>query len=100
MVAQPSTAKTAATDSTSALDHQSPAPELDAPRFAAQLDALTRARIVEALEKTGGNQTAAAKLLGTARGTLIAQLDAHQLPRPRKRSPRAPSSEAGGKRRR
>jgi two-component system, NtrC family, response regulator AtoC len=62
------------------------AAELDPERFAAQLAALERARIVDALDKTGGNQTEAAKLLGMARRTLIARLDVLQLPRPRKRS--------------
>lgn len=43
-----------------------------------------RARIVQALEQAGGNQTEAAKLLGISRRTLIKRLDAYQLPRPRK----------------
>jgi transcriptional regulator with PAS, ATPase and Fis domain len=63
------------------------AAQLDPERFAAQLAGLERERIVNALDKTGGNQTEAAKLLGMARRTLISRLDALQLPRPRKRSP-------------
>jgi transcriptional regulator with PAS, ATPase and Fis domain len=43
-----------------------------------------RARIVAALEKCGGNQTRAAKLLGISRTTLVQRLDAFQLPRPKK----------------
>jgi len=46
---------------------------------------LERKRIVEALEKCGGNQTAAAELLGMSRRTLVSRLSQYQLPRPRKR---------------
>jgi DNA-binding NtrC family response regulator len=60
--------------------------ELDPARFAAQIAALDRARIIDALDRTGGNQTEAAKLLGVARRTLISRLEALKLPRPRKRS--------------
>jgi transcriptional regulator with PAS, ATPase and Fis domain len=45
-----------------------------------------RQRIVSALEKCGGNQTHAAKLLGVSRRTLITWMEQHDLPRPRKRS--------------
>ena len=44
-----------------------------------------RARIVNALETCVGNQTRAARLLGIARGTLIARMDKYNLPRPRKK---------------
>jgi DNA-binding NtrC family response regulator len=44
-----------------------------------------RQRIVAALEACGGNQTHAARLLGIARGTLVARLAEYNLPRPRKR---------------
>jgi DNA-binding protein Fis len=58
---------------------------VDRVRFNAQLEALQRARIVEALNQCGGNQTQAAKLLGVARRTLVAQLVAFGIPRPRTR---------------
>ena len=41
-------------------------------------------RIMEALEKSGGNQTRAAKLLGIARRTLTNRLNEYNLPRPKK----------------
>jgi DNA-binding NtrC family response regulator len=44
-----------------------------------------RARIIDALEKCGGNQSHAAKLLGISRGTLIKRIEELGLPRPRKR---------------
>ena len=46
---------------------------------------LERRRVVEALEKSNGNQTRAAELLGISRRSLIEKLDAFGLPRPRKR---------------
>ena len=46
---------------------------------------LERRRVVEALEKSNGNQTRAAELLGISRRSLIEKLDAFNLPRPRKR---------------
>jgi two-component system, NtrC family, response regulator AtoC len=45
-----------------------------------------RARIVAALARTQGNQTAAAKLLGVSRRTLCNKLSAHEITRPRARS--------------
>jgi DNA-binding NtrC family response regulator len=50
------------------------------------MEILERRRIVEALEKCGGNQTAAAELLGMSRRTLVSRLSTYDLPRPRKRS--------------
>jgi two-component system, NtrC family, response regulator AtoC len=50
-----------------------------------ELGALERERILTALAQCEGNQSRAAKLLGISRRTLITRLDAHQLPRPRKR---------------
>jgi two-component system response regulator AtoC len=44
-----------------------------------------RDRIRMALDECGGNQTHAARLLGISRGTLIARIQQHELPRPRKR---------------
>jgi two-component system, NtrC family, response regulator AtoC len=43
-----------------------------------------RRRIEGVLLECGGNQTQAAKKLGISRGTLLARLDAYNLPRPRK----------------
>lgn len=43
-----------------------------------------RARIAQALEQCGGNQTRAAQLLGVSRRTLINHLDRLNLPRPKK----------------
>ena len=43
-------------------------------------------RIIDALERCGGNQKEAAKVLGISRRTLVYRLDAYGLPRPRKRT--------------
>lgn len=43
-----------------------------------------RARVVTALQETGGNQTRAARRLGVSRQTLVKKLDRYGLPRPRK----------------
>lgn len=51
----------------------------------AALDALERQRVVEALERCGGNQTRAAEMLGISRRTLVTRLGDYGLPRPRKR---------------
>jgi DNA-binding NtrC family response regulator len=47
---------------------------------------LEKQRILDALAQCGGNQSAAAKLLGISRGTLIARLEAWGVARPRKRT--------------
>ncbi len=39
---------------------------------------------MEVLEQCAGNQTHAARILGMARGTLIARLELYGLPRPRR----------------
>ena len=49
-----------------------------------ELETLERKRIMEALERCGGNQTQAAKVLGMSRRTLVSRLDAYEIPRPRK----------------
>ena len=51
-----------------------------------ELEALEKARIIEALEQCKGSQKDAAALLGISRRTLLYRLDAHGLPRPRKRA--------------
>jgi transcriptional regulator with PAS, ATPase and Fis domain len=43
-------------------------------------------RIIDALQRSGGNQTKAAKLLGISRRTLINRLDEYGIERPRKRA--------------
>jgi two-component system response regulator AtoC len=54
-----------------------------APLFEPVDAAAERERIVRALEHCAGNQTHAARLLGVSRGTLIARLKQHNIPRPR-----------------
>jgi DNA-binding NtrC family response regulator len=44
-----------------------------------------RQRIIEALNRSAGNQTQAARLLGIARTTLVLRLEAYRIPRPRKK---------------
>ncbi|MBI3181465.1 MAG: sigma 54-interacting transcriptional regulator [Myxococcales bacterium] len=46
-----------------------------------------RKRILEALERCGGNQTLAARLLGISRRTMLTRLDEYAIPRPRKVKP-------------
>ena len=45
-----------------------------------------RQRLIDALEQVAGNQTAAARLLGVSRTTLVKRLERYQLSRPRKPS--------------
>jgi two-component system, NtrC family, response regulator AtoC len=49
------------------------------------VEEIERRRILDALDQTGGNQTAAAELLGVSRRTLVNRLNAFGFPRPRKR---------------
>jgi DNA-binding NtrC family response regulator len=49
-----------------------------------EMEALERQRIVEMLERCGGNQTQAAKNLGISRRTLVNRIEAYDIPRPRK----------------
>jgi DNA-binding NtrC family response regulator len=51
----------------------------------AEIRSVERARIIDALERCGGSQSRAARLLGVSRGTLIARIKAYGLPRPQKR---------------
>jgi hypothetical protein len=48
--------------------------------------AFERQQIHAALERTGGNQTRAAALLGISRRTLTNKLNQHAIDRPRKRA--------------
>jgi two-component system, NtrC family, response regulator AtoC len=52
--------------------------------LAQQVEAFERQRILETLERCGGNQTRAARELGISRGKLIARLEDYGIPRPRK----------------
>ncbi|WP_394849781.1 sigma 54-interacting transcriptional regulator [Pendulispora brunnea] len=45
-----------------------------------------RSRIIKALQKTNGNQTRAAELLGMTRRSLVNKLDRYEIARPRKRA--------------
>jgi DNA-binding NtrC family response regulator len=47
-------------------------------------DESEKERFLRVLAECGGNQSRAAKLLGVARTTLIARLEAWNMPRPRK----------------
>ncbi len=60
-----------------------PSPD-DTASLRAALDRTERQQILDALERTKGNQTRAAALLGISRRTLIDKLELHHLPRPRK----------------
>ena len=50
----------------------------------AELEALERRRILDALTACAGNQTKAAKMLGMSRRTLLHRLDSYGVARPRK----------------
>jgi transcriptional regulator with GAF, ATPase, and Fis domain len=56
-----------------------------AARIRDRVEHVERASILEALERSHGNQSEAAKLLGISRHALLRRLDAYQVPRPRKR---------------
>lgn len=62
--------------------------ELPTSVFRAELDRREQRRIREALERTGGNQTEAARLLNISRRTLMKRLDRFGMSRPRKGSSR------------
>ena len=59
-------------------------PGADAQPLATAVAEVERLRILDALERCGGNQTRAARMLGISRNTLLARLDVYGLPRPRK----------------
>jgi transcriptional regulator with GAF, ATPase, and Fis domain len=50
-----------------------------------QVESFEKQRVIDALDRSSGNQTRAAKLLGVSRGTLIAKIQAYGIERPRKR---------------
>jgi DNA-binding NtrC family response regulator len=62
-----------------------------APRLGvrAETDDLERQRIVEALQRSGGNQRKAAEMLQMPRRTFVRRLEEYGLPRPRKGEPGA-----------
>jgi DNA-binding NtrC family response regulator len=62
----------------------SPAPPAGSGTLQSEIDAFEKARIIDTLERCGGNQSRAARMLGISRGTLIARLDAFSIARPRK----------------
>jgi DNA-binding NtrC family response regulator len=62
-----------------------PAPAGGGAGLKAELDALERQRILDALATFAGNQTQAAAALGMSRRTFIARLDEYGIPRPRKK---------------
>jgi two-component system response regulator AtoC len=55
------------------------APSDGQPALRSQVETFERARIMEALEQAGGNQSRAAELLGVSRRTLVARLSAYGL---------------------
>src|SRR5262245_50567402 len=63
---------------------EKPANAADRGTLARDLAEVERARIMDALERCGGNQTRAAALLGVSRRTLVARLTEYDLPRPLK----------------
>lgn len=50
-----------------------------------ELEGLEKQRILQALERCGGNQSRTARLLGLPRRTLIDRIETYGLPRPRKK---------------
>jgi DNA-binding NtrC family response regulator len=49
-----------------------------------EIKLVERARIIEALDRCGGNQSKAARLLGISRSTLVTRIEEFGLPRPQK----------------
>jgi DNA-binding NtrC family response regulator len=63
----------------------SPTPTPPTPPHGIEAVDSTRARIVNALDACGGNQTHAARLLGISRRALITKIERYEIRRPRKR---------------
>jgi len=61
-----------------------PVPPAGSGTLQSEIDAFEKGRIIDTLERCGGNQSRAARMLGISRGTLIARLDAFGIARPRK----------------
>jgi DNA-binding NtrC family response regulator len=68
----------------SALPSAAPSASSGGADLQGEIRALERARIVEALDRCGGNQSRAAEMLGISRRTLVSRLSEFGLPRPRK----------------
>ncbi len=91
LVGAPSAAPNSAVDSRA----QSSSPMTHAPStlptasvptpLRSEMEELERRRILDALEKCGGNQTHAAEMLGMSRRTLVARLSAYGLTKPRRK---------------
>jgi DNA-binding NtrC family response regulator len=64
-----------------------PVPDVGLEHFRDHMKSLERLRVVEALNRCGGNQTRAAEMLGISRRTLVSRLRELKLPRPRKPEP-------------
>jgi DNA-binding NtrC family response regulator len=60
------------------------APDGASSTLRSEIDALEKAKILETLERCGGNQSRAARMLGISRGTLLSRLDVFGIARPRK----------------
>src|SRR5262249_36302263 len=55
-----------------------------------ELQSIEKKRILEALERSAGNQSKPAERLGVSRRTLVKRLDAYNVARPRKQGPPKP----------
>jgi transcriptional regulator with PAS, ATPase and Fis domain len=64
---------------------QTPLYDLSATQSLSALEPEEKQQILDALEKTAGNQTAAAKLLGMGRTAFVARLNQYGISRPRKK---------------